>query len=126
MSRVPGETANLAADVVHAIASMRTGTLIECDARGTALRRLEELAAIAPSVFGTSDLSPVDKVLGRLAGDGARPSLREVLMLSAEYVNVLRPLARTGFALVATSPISNSVGLVLSIVRERALEVGTE
>ena len=127
MTMSPASTGNGPVDVVRAIASMRTGMLIECEVHGAALRQLEDLAAIVPSVLGTNDLSPFDKVLGRLAGESSEPSLREVLMVSAEHVHVMRPLARkSGFALLAISPNSNSVGLVLSLVRQWALEIEAE
>ena len=114
-------------DIAHALASMHSGTLLECSVAGPDRERLEELAAIIPSLFGARDLAPLERVLARQGGEGVSGSLHEVLFVAAERVHVMKPLVhRRGIALLATSPSTNSVGLVLSTVHRRAAELEGE
>jgi hypothetical protein len=110
-------------EVFHALASMQSGELVECDAPVPARLRLEELAATLPSLFGAADLAPLERVLGRFGSEGGE-SLREVLLVSGEHVHVMKPLSRRrGVALIAMSTAKNSIGLVLSAVHQRAAEL---
>ena len=124
----PGQKAGrVLVDVVHALASMQSGTLLECDATGADRQRLEDLAATIPSLFAVRDLAPLQRVLARLGSEGAQGYLREVLFVSGERVHVMKPLTRRqGVALLATSSASNNVGLVLSAVHQRATELEEE
>jgi hypothetical protein len=114
-------------DLVDALASMHTGALVECDATGPERQRLEDFAAIIPSLFRAHDLAPLGEVLSRLGSEGQGTSLREVLIVSAEHVHVMKPLSDgRGVALLATSPATNNVGLVLSAVHRRTAELEGE
>lgn len=127
MTRSASTDERASVDLVHALASMHTGTIIECDATGAERQRLEDFAAVIPSLFRAHDLAPLGEVLSRLGSEERGTSLREVLIVSGERVHVMKPLPDgRGLALLATSAATNNVGLVLSAVHRRAAELEGE
>jgi hypothetical protein len=81
---------------------------------------LEELAATLPEIFGTLDTGCLERIAARLGVEPGGESFGEVLLLSESHVHVMHPLrSRPGEALVAVSPASRSIGLILSQAHAR-------
>jgi len=108
---------HLTLELTSCLASLRDGRLLAEGRDEKALDLLEGLAATLPDLFGTVDSNCLDRIAERLGETrGAGPG--EILLLSAERVHVVQPLARRpGIALLATSSAIGSIGLVLSAVR---------
>jgi hypothetical protein len=107
------------------VASMRTGALLEDGSSVASPELFEELAATLPEIFGTVDVGCLERIASRLGAESRTEVFAEVLLLSETYVHVIHPLPkRLGEALLASGPVSRSVGLILSQVhaRARALE----
>jgi hypothetical protein len=119
-----GERASVAAEqlgISSALASTQSGSLLE--PRG-APQQLQDLAATLPEIFGTLDQECLRRVAERVGAASASQQLSEVLLFSDSCLHVMQPLlGRPGVALLAVSPATSSVGLVLSQVRARAAEL---
>jgi len=114
------EAGTLQLDITYALASMRTGSLLDAEGAGEAQEQLEGLAATLPDLFGTVDTGSLDRISERLGGDGETENFAEILLISPEHTHVIQPLvARPGVALLAVSRGTSSIGLVLSAVRAR-------
>jgi hypothetical protein len=111
-------------DLVCAPASIKTGALLDHGLSERARERLEGLAATLPDLFGTMDPTCLDRIAERLGGEPGDTSFREILLLSDKSLHVIQPLAgRPGVALVAECPATSSIGLVLSAIRARVVEM---
>ncbi len=107
-------------DISYALASIRTGSLLDCAEQAEALPQLSDLAATLPELFGTFDPSCLDRISERLGGESGATSFGEILLISPLHTHVIQPLtARPDVALLAVSPGTSSIGLVLSAVRAR-------
>jgi hypothetical protein len=104
-------------DISYALASIRTGTLIDTLGMGEPSAQLEGLAATLPELFGTVDPSCLARLSDRLGGSGGG-TFAEILLISPEHTHVIQPLlGRPGVALLAVSPEAGKIGFVLSAVR---------
>ena len=111
-------------DITSALASTRSGALL--DPR-TENEQLHNLAATLPEIFGTLDPGCLQRVAERIGAASASHDLSEVLLLSESGLHVMQPIStRPHVALLAVSPATNSIGLVLSRVRIRAAELEGE
>ncbi|HKY39381.1 MAG TPA: hypothetical protein VJN18_25760 [Polyangiaceae bacterium] len=110
--------------ITSALASTRSGTLLEPH---LASEHLCSLAATLPEVFGTLDPELLQRIAERIGVDASSHELNEVLLLSESRVHVMQPLAgRPNVALLAISPATGSIGLLLSRVRARTAELEEE
>lgn len=115
------------AELACAVASMRSGALLQSTELEDIPAHLEELAAILPEIFGTVETGCLERVASRLGAETGREVFAEVLLLSESSVHVIQPLlARPGEALLASAPATRAVGLVLSQVHARAAELERE
>lgn len=113
-----------ALDLVCAAASLKTGALLDQNLSERARERLEGLAATLPDLFGTLDPTCLDRIAERLGGEPGDTTFRELLLLSDKSLHVIQPLAgQPGVALVAECPATSSIGLVLSAIRARILDM---
>jgi hypothetical protein len=111
-------------DLVFAPASLRTGALLDDALPERARERLEGLAATLPDLFGTLDPTCLDRIAERLGGEPGDCTFDEILLLSDKSLHVIQPLrAQPGVALVAECPANSSIGLVLSAIRARLVEL---
>ena len=118
------ETGSSALDLVCAPASIKTGALLDHELPERARERLEGLAAILPDLFGTLDPTCLDRIAERLGGEPGDAAFREIMLLSDKSLHVIQPLAgQPGVALVAECPATSSIGLVLSAIRARVVEM---
>lgn len=109
-------------DLVCAVASMRTGALLDDMAQHDERERLEGLAATLPELFATIDSSCLERLSQRLGGEGDSHSFSEILMVSDKHLHLIQPLTRRpGLALLAVCSATSSIGLALSAIRARAL-----
>lgn len=108
------------------LASSRDGRVVRELNEDGALPLLHELAAILPEVLGSMESSSLSRVAA-LLDPGGSDAIAEVLLLSESHVHVISPLPDRGDqALLAIAPGARSVGLVLSQVHARAVELGSE
>lgn len=113
-----------ALDLVCAPASMKTGALLDQTLSERIRERLEGLAATLPDLFGTLDPTCLDRIAERLGGVPGDSTFGEILLLSDKSLHVIQPLAgQPGVALVAECPASSSIGLVLSAIRARVVDM---
>jgi hypothetical protein len=115
--------------VICAVASIRTGSLLDDSEQGEARTQLEGLAATLPDLFGTVDPSCLERISERLGGTGSGhgQTFAEILVLSEKHVHVIQPLtARPGTALLAVGAADSSIGLVLSAVRTQVAALEDE
>jgi hypothetical protein len=111
-------------DLVCAPASLRTGALLDQTLPERARERLEGVAATLPDLFGTLDPTCLDRIAERLGGVPGDVTFDEILLLSDKSLHVIQPLrAQPGVALVAECPASSSIGLVLSAIRARLVDL---
>ena len=111
-------------DLSCALASMRTGALLDETISERVRARLEGLAATLPDMFGTLDPTCLDRIAERMGGKPGDATFNEILLLSDKTLHVIQPLAaRPGFALVAACPSSRSLGLVLTAIRARVVDL---
>jgi hypothetical protein len=111
-------------DLVFAPASMRTGALLDESLPERVRERLEGFAATLPDLFGTLDPTCLDRISERLGGEPGDTTFGEILLLSDKSLHVVQPLAgQPGVALVAECPATCSIGLVLSAIRARVVEL---
>ena len=128
MTRTPGQAAAGAQsnplDLVCASASMRTGALLDDSVSDHVRERLEGLAATLPDLFGTLDPSCLDRIAERMGGEPGDANFNEILLLSDKSLHIIQPLlAQPGVALVAECPATSSIGLVLSAIRTRVVDL---
>jgi len=113
-----------ALDLVCAAASLKTGALLDQNLPERARERLEGLAATLPDLFGTLDPTCLDRIAERLGGEPGDTTFREILLLSDKSLHVIQPLTgQPGVALVAECPATSSIGLVLSAIRARVVDM---
>jgi hypothetical protein len=118
------EAPSHALDLVCAVASLRTGALLDAALSERVRARLEGLAATLPDLFGTLDPTCLDRIAERLGGEPGDATFNEILLLSDRSLHVIQPLAaRPGVALVAECPATSSIGLVLTAIRARVVEL---
>jgi len=111
-------------DLVCAEASMKTGALLDLTLSERVRERLEGLAATLPDLFGTLDPTCLDRISERLGGEPGDATFGEILLLSDRSLHVIQPLAsQPGVALVAECPATSSIGLVLSAIRARVVDM---
>lgn len=111
-------------DLVCAPASLRTGALLDEALSERVRARLEGLAATLPDLFGTLDPTCLDRIAERLGGEPGDATFGEILLLSDKSLHVIQPLpGQPGVALVAECPATSSIGLVLSAIRARVVEL---
>ena len=102
-------------EVAYCMASLDSGLLLADGVDVRARACLEGLAATLPELFGVVDPACLDRIAERSGGVGGGQNFGEMLLLSAEHVHLIRPLRnRPGVALLATSPLTGSIGLLLS------------
>ena len=116
--------------VSYALASIRSGELLAeplTEGPGGTTAQLEGLAATLPDLFGTVDPSCLERISVRLGGDGERgQTFAEILLISPKHTHVILPLPdRPGVALLAVSPATGKIGLVLSAVRAHVDQLGS-
>ncbi len=122
-----GELAINALEIAYAVATIRTGRLVGETAANELGALLEDLAATLPDLFGTVDPSCLERLSDRSGGADGAGTFAEILVISPKHTHVIQRLAqRPGMALLAVSPASGSIGLVLSAVRNQSelLEAG--
>jgi len=118
-----GPEAN-ALDLVCAAASIKTGALLDSELSEHARERLEGLAATLPDLFGTLDPTCLDRISERLGGVRGDAYFREILLLSDKSLHIIQPLpGKPDVALVAECPATTSIGMVLSEIRARIVEL---
>jgi hypothetical protein len=107
-------------DLVCALASMRTGALLDDLSRNDERERLEGLAATLPELFATIDGACLERLSQRMGGDRDAQVFSEILMLSDKHLHLIQPLTRRpGVALLAVCSAAFSIGLALSAMRAR-------
>jgi len=105
-------------DLVCAVASMRTGALLDEIEPNDERERLEGLAATLPELFATIDPGCLERLAQRLGGEGEARSFSEILLLSDKHLHLIQPLTqRKGVALLAVCSATSSIGLALSAIR---------
>ena len=110
--------------LVCAAASISDGALLGEVAAGAGRERLEGLAAMLPELFGTLDATSLDRISERLGVEVAGELFGEILLFSEQYLHLIQPLrGRPGVALLAVTSAEQSMGLLLSAVRNHALEL---
>lgn len=123
MSRGPGERSAADAsphDWVCAVASITTGAVLDDLGRADERERLEGLAATLPELFATIDGHCLERLSQRMGGHGDAHAFSEILMFSENYLHLIQPLTRRpGQALLAVCSAASSIGLALSLMRER-------
>jgi hypothetical protein len=113
--------------LTSALASLRSGRILRPLADADAEQQLEELAATLPEIYGTADLECLQRIASRLGDEAGGERLAEVVLLSETRIHVIQPLAKPiGSALLAVSPASRSVGLVLSQIHAQAAALEDE
>ncbi|MEO7033476.1 MAG: hypothetical protein ABI548_06360 [Polyangiaceae bacterium] len=116
-----GEIAINALEIAYAVARIRTGALVEEPVANELGALLEGLAATLPDLFGTVDPSCLERLSDRSGGSEGAGTFAEILVISPKHTHVIQRLAqRPGFALLAVSPASGSIGLVLTAVRNQS------
>lgn len=109
------------------VASLRTGALLHTEELQELPAQLAELAATLPEIFGAGETSCLERIASRLGAQPECEVFAEVLLLSESRVHVIQPLVgRPGEALLASAPAGRSIGLILSQVHARALELERE
>jgi hypothetical protein len=117
----------LETSAVYGLASVRSGRLLPSSFGDDADPRLRSLAEAIPDLFSSALTSSWQPLWSRLGSSANGPFFRELMFVSAGYVHVIQPLgSEDDVALLAVSPLTGSVGLVLSAVRAKVLELARE
>ena len=121
-----------ALDISYALANVRNGALLEPATPGPSgtldevAEQMEGLAAALPDLLGTVDPSCLDRICSRMGGEDTGASFGEILLISPKHTHVIHLLpGRPGVALLAMSPATGSIGLILSAVRARIDQLGS-
>ena len=129
--RAPERRSNPPLDISYALASIRSGALLEAAAQSTRTpdgalgEQMEGLAATLPDLFNTVDPSCLERISGRLVGEADGATFAEILLISPKHTHVIHPLPnRPGIALLAVSPATGKIGLILSAVRAHIDQLG--
>jgi hypothetical protein len=86
--------------------------------------RLEGLAQAAPELCNTSESADFTLLFARLGSDGKSSHFGELTLVSPDYVHVIERLRdRPNVALVALGPGDFHLGLVLSGIRRKLMEL---
>jgi hypothetical protein len=111
----------MSADVLIGTASLSSGVLVNGPVEPALREQLYEVAVTVPEIFGTLELGCLSRIAQRLNIETDGDELVELLLLSDERVQVIRPLTESPeLALVAVSREVGKMGLVLSQVHAHA------
>jgi hypothetical protein len=107
-------------EVAMATASLGSGLILTAPEPGDGLEQLQDLAATAPEIFGTLELSCLSRIAQRLGIENDADELIELVLLSGTRIQVIHALTESPeLALVAVSRSVGKIGLVLSQVHAR-------
>lgn len=116
------------ADITYALVCLKTGVLLGTPADGSCpSARLSDLADAAPELFRAGTHTDFGALFAPLGSEQSKGPFQEIVFVSANNVHVAqRLLRRPDVALVALSSEIHKLGLMLSGVRARLLELEAE
>jgi hypothetical protein len=116
------------ADITYALVCLKTGALLRTPADGPRPSvRLIDLAAAARELFRAGAHTDFGALFAPLGSEQSKGPFQEIVFMSAHKVHVAqRLLGRPDVALVALSSELHKLGLMLSGVRARLLELEAE
>jgi hypothetical protein len=113
------------ADISYALVCLKTGVVLDALRGGAPIARMQDLAAAAPELFRSGAPADLGALFARLGSDLQSDSFHEIVFMSQRTAHVVQRLReRPDVALLAVSMDTKKLGLMLSGVRARLLELG--
>jgi hypothetical protein len=110
-------------EIRYALVSLKTGTAVG-SSEVLESARLQDLCAAAPELFRAGAASELTALLARLSGETACQGVHEIVFMSQRAVHVVQRVAcKPDLALVAVCEDGKKLGLMLSGVHARALQL---
>lgn len=110
------------ASIHYALVDLKTGLSLSPSELGDA--RLQDLSSAAPELFRAGAPADFAALFSRLSREPTSSGFQEIVLMSARAAHVVqRVVQRPDLALVAVSEDTTKLGLMLSGVRTRALEL---
>jgi hypothetical protein len=110
------------AAIFYALLDLKSGSPLSLTESGSA--RVEDIASAAPELFRAGAPADFSALFSRLSGETVSAWAQEIVLMSAGAAHVVqRGARRPDLALVAVSEDTRKLGLMLSGVRTRMLEL---
>lgn len=110
------------AAIHYALVDLKTGLSLSSAELSSA--RLQDLASATPELFRAGGTADFSALFSRLSGEPASSTFQEIVLMSARAAHVVqRAVRRPDLALVAVSEDTTKLGMMLSGVRTRMLEL---
>ncbi len=111
------------AEICFALVDLKTGTPLALS-EGVGSSRLQDLCSAAPELFRAGAPAELAALLARLSANAPSAGVQEIVFMSPHAVHVVQRVARKPeLALLAVSEDTHKLGLMLSGVRARALQL---
>ncbi len=111
-------------EIRYALICLKTGMVLEVLDGKPSDARLEGLAQAAPELCNTSQSAEFTLLFARLGSDGKSHKFGELALVSPDHVHVIERLRdRPNVALAALGPGGLHLGLVLSGIRRKLMEL---